>query len=145
MPELVIPLPTTASGNAPSAVSYRWCKALFHALLPLRQFKLQDGSDALFVTVAAGPGVVANWDESFESPSPWDLDRQYDGFVAKVLCMSSSRTYTRVVWLLLEDFVGDASGARTKFASVIQHLEEHAVPQVPPEYIAAATAALTTR
>lgn len=41
-----------------------------------------------------------------------------------------------------EDFQGDAAGAKKKFAWVINHLEEHALPQIAPEFITKALAAL---
>ncbi len=44
--------------------------------------------------------------------------------------------------LSLADFCGNAKGARKAFIEVVKHLEKHAVPQIAPQWIERALAAL---
>lgn len=142
MLELRIPLPIASDGHVPQQRSFRWCKELHEALQPLRQFKLQDGSEALSIAIAAGWRIVAYVDEPFERTEEREFDSQVDNFVCRITLDSSARSYVDTIWLTLADFLGDAAGAKEKFARVIRHLDEHAVPQIAPEWIAKALEAL---
>ncbi|MBI5420895.1 MAG: hypothetical protein HZA35_01105 [Parcubacteria group bacterium] len=140
--ELVIQLPTMSTGNVPQTRSFRWCAELHKALRPLSKYKVQDGSRAVSVEVAAGYSVIAHLNRSFEETTDWNFEDQIKDFICRALLCNSSATYCGVVYFGLADFLGDAAGAREKFARVIAHLEEHAVPQVAPEYVTNALAAL---
>ena len=141
--ELRIPLPTASDGHVPQQRSFRWCKALHEALQPLRQFKLQDGGAALAVAVASGPARVAFLEEPFgQDRDINNYDSNISEFLCRIVLLKSKCTYVDTIWLTLADFLGNAAGAKKKFARVIRHLDEHAVPQIAPEWIKKALGAL---
>ena len=147
--ELVIQLPTTRVKDVPQTRSFRWIKALHEALKPLSEYRLQDGGSALVLTFAAGNGVVARGNRPFEETFAWDrkesdlwTSTQLSDFVCEIKLYSARGVLVMALLLRFEEFLGDAAIARNRFADVIAHLEEHAVPQVAPEYITNALAAL---
>ena len=139
--ELVIQLPTTRVKDVSQKRSFRFRAALHEALQPLLAYKTQDGNNAISIVFDAGDEVVAYLDEPFSKTVKWDIAQGYP-FVCRVMTHSAKGLFVEIFWFEIEDFLGDASGARDKFARVIAHLEEQAVPQVAPEYITNAFAAL---
>lgn len=137
MTTLNIPLPTQASGEMPKQVSYRWCKALYDALQPLKEYLLQNGAPAVNVDVATSP---------YTSVSLWKSWEERDEIALTDICniglTADGMINFETIVFRYKDFRGDGSSARKKFAKVIKHLEEHAVPQVAPEWIAKALEAL---
>lgn len=143
--QLVLQLPTSSNGVVPNYRSFRWCKALFDALQPLRKYKLQDGSDALFVSVAAGNGIVAYWDESWDRTEVRDFEQSYPNFVCKISLMQSKNAFVDIIFFSMEDFCGDASVAKEKFNRVLAHLAEHAVQQIMPKWFTKSISALQNK
>ena len=143
--ELKIPLPTAASSSSiPNDISYRWCKALHEALQPLRKYKLADNSEALDIVIAAGFNLAAEICGPFDEPVKWDMLQKNDA-VLRIMTMRSSQEFIDVIYFHYKDFQGCASVAREKFARVIAHLEEHAVPQIAPEWITRILVALQSK
>jgi len=140
--ELRIPLPAASDGHVPQQRSFRWCGALYKALRPLRKFLLQDGSEALCVDIATRPWFSAELSGSFGQESKRDFEEKHPNFVCRILLLGSYCASGETIWFTLKDFLGDAAGAKEKFARVIRHLDEHAVPQIAPEWIAKALEAL---
>ncbi|MDE1970857.1 MAG: hypothetical protein KGI50_04770 [Patescibacteria group bacterium] len=146
--KLVIPLPVSSMGTVTTR-SLRWCKELHAALNPLLQYKLQDGSAAVGWYVFAGHNdLVAlggtSFEETLERPLIWNCvpKEHRNRVVCKIVLFSEACICEREEWFILEDFFADAAGAREKFARVIAHLEQHAVPPVAPQNIVRALAAL---
>lgn len=142
--ELRIPLPTMSTGRIPKDLSYRWCKTLHEALQPLWQYKLADNSSALDIQIAAGRELVADIHGTFDEPVKYD-SLEKNNAVLKIMLCQSSELFIDIIYFEHKDFLGDARVAREKFARVIQHLEEHAVPQIAPIWIAKTLAALQSK
>lgn len=141
--DLVLPLPTVAAGKAPTHLSYRFCETVHREFQKLRQHKLFDGGDALIVWVASSPEHVARWDESFGPNQPrWGPEIGSPTFVSLVLLMSAKNLMVSAVWLGLTDFQNGGGRAREKLSVILQHLQEHALPQISPEWMSSALDAL---
>lgn len=140
MTTLNIPLPTQASGEMPKQVSYRWCKALYDALQPLKECQLQNGAPAVNVCVATSPYRSAELMKSWEEQDEIALTG-----VCNIGLTTDGMINFETIVFRYKDFRGNGNSARKKFAKVIKHLEEHAVPQVAPEWIANALEALNNK
>lgn len=141
---LTLSLPTTPTGRVKRGqLSYRFCEALHAEFQKLRQYKTQDGGDALLIWVASDPEHVAAVDQPFGLQSDrWGPMMNNLDFVALILMMSTKELMVSAVYLYSYDFEGHATEARKKFAKVFDHLEQHAVPQIPPKWLSAALDAL---
>lgn len=147
MEELRIPLPEVSGGRVPQTLSYRWCKALHEALQPLLRYELVDGSEAFGVDVAFGYKTVVRLESSFDSDDAQSSNFLAtkpvpENFVCRILIYQSSGVFISDERFALEDFLGDAVGAREKFAKVVEHIRDHCMPQVAPQWINEALAAL---
>lgn len=142
--ELCIPLPTMSDGRMPKDLSYRWCKALHEALQPLRKYRLVDDSDAIGGQIAAGFKLVVDIHGTFDEPVKFD-SLEENSAVLRIMLSQSSERYLDMIYFHYKDFLDDGGKAREKFARVIAHLEEHAVPQIAPEWITRIMSALQSK
>ncbi len=143
MAELRIPLPKNSGANVPSNISFRWCAELHKALQPLLQYKLTDGSDAVIAHIAFCP------ERTIFLAHPWVTKNDRGGIVfgdpktvALVELRNANFCTIAGIWFSIDDFANGADVAKEKFAQIIQHLEEHAVPQIAPRWISKALSTL---
>ncbi len=145
MTELRIPLPKSSKGNAPSGCSFRWCAELHKALQPLRQYKLMDGSDAVIIHITSGPEQTSLLFHQFDGTGKRSGGLIFNDprMVALVVLRNANFCTIEKIYLTIYDFANNANTAKEKFTRIIQHLEEHAVPQIAPEWISKALSALS--
>lgn len=118
----------------PQSLSYRWCKELHKALQPLLQFKLLDGSNALLVYISSSTKHYVCLNKSFEKKNWKSIDIR-GKLVCEIKTMITEEMYSDHIYFYHKDFLGDAQSAKEKFAEVVAHLKEHAVPHIAPKWI----------